>query len=53
MWWENGTELAIPTNGCMASEFDHLEVLGVHLEAMANGQEHLGDARCQPFHYGH
>ena len=40
----------------MASEFDqfdNLEALGVHLEAMANGQEHLGDARCQPFHYGH
>ena len=33
MWWENGTELAIPTNGCMASEFDQygdLEAFGVH-----------------------
>ena len=33
MWWENGTELTIPTNGCMASEFDQygdMEAFGVH-----------------------
>ncbi|TDL24794.1 glycoside hydrolase family 13/glycosyltransferase family 5 protein [Rickenella mellea] len=33
MWQEDGTQVAIPTNGCMASEFDQygdLEAFGVH-----------------------
>ena len=33
MWWENGTELIVQTNGCYESDFDQygdLEAFGVH-----------------------